>query len=289
MGGVGVIARKELADFVSNRAYQLTLVLLLVSMVIAGVSAHGMYGGSDLLVIRNEAIVVNSLGVLVAIAYGFNTINKERHEGNLKILLSYPIFRDQIIIGKLLAGLMTISVITILSLSVGLVCFILLAKIIPTIDIIVRFSTFATLTILLLTGWVGLSVLLSTLFKDAKTTLLVLLLFVFLSNSEVLSYFGSVIPRLLYGPYNFGSQANTQALSLTQFITKMSPSAGYTYISASLSVITIWKWVGTERVFIPTVITDVLIYYRYSVTLLVIIPILTFAASYVAFTRRDVT
>ncbi len=286
MAGVRVIVRKELADSVSNRAFLLSLFVLLASMVIAGISAGDTYQQGvfqnypsrlfDLLIIDNEATLVNSLGVLIAVAYGFSAINKERSEGNLKVLLSYPIFRDQIIIGKLLSGLILISIVALVSLSMGFVVFLLSANLIPKLDMIMRFSLYAILSIILLGGWLGLSVLLSSFFKDTKTTLLVLLLLVEVSNSEAISYFASFLSRVIYGSFYSNNLANNQALLLRIFINELSPSTGYTTISYWLS-------------YTPTIVIDALANNIYSVVLLVVIPIITFAASYVVFTRRDIS
>jgi ABC-2 type transport system permease protein len=301
--GVSIIVRKELSDSVSNRAFLISLVVLVVSMVIAGISAGdtyrlglyqtdvGWYSSKffDLLIINNQVTLVNSLGVLIAVAYGFSTINKERNEGSLKVLLSYPIFRDQIIVGKLLSGFIIITIITVVSLSVGLVTFLLSANLIPNVDMIARFSTYVLLSIILLGGWLGLSVFLSSFFKDTKTTLLVLLLLVGISNSEALSYFANVVPRAIFGSLYTNNPANYQAMLLMQFINNLSPSTSYSLITGKLSFFTMWSWVGNERIFKPTIITDVLINNIYSVVLLLVIPIITFAASYVVFMRRDIS
>ena len=41
---------------------------------------------------------------------GFDTINRERNEGTLSKLLSQPIYRDVVINGKFLAGVVMITV-----------------------------------------------------------------------------------------------------------------------------------------------------------------------------------
>jgi ABC-2 type transport system permease protein len=49
-------------------------------------------------------------GPLVGLVLGFDTINREKNEGTLSKLLSQPIFRDMVINGKFLAGVVMISV-----------------------------------------------------------------------------------------------------------------------------------------------------------------------------------
>src|SRR5207248_7774936 len=50
------------------------------------------------------------LGPLLGIAFGFDAINSEQARGTLGRLLSQPIYRDDVINGKFLAGLATTSV-----------------------------------------------------------------------------------------------------------------------------------------------------------------------------------
>ncbi len=282
VGGVSVIAKKEVSDFVSNRAFQLTLLILMVGMMIAGTAiAHTPRG--NLLVIRNEAIIVTTVGALVAIACGFNSMNKERAEGSMKVLLSYPVFRDQIILGKLLGGLLVVSITTVASLGIGFVCFFVLMRLLPTFEMFLRLSVFALLTTLFLAGWMGLGILLSIIEKDSKKTLLILLLLVGLLNPEVINFFQSVVPRLIYGPYFFGSQPNTPALTLSGFIWNFSPVVSYVNLATALGIV----MVNSNGVLVANSIMNVLDIY--SIGFFAIIPLLTFSASYMFFTKKDVT
>ena len=46
---------------------------------------------------------------LLGVAFGFDAVNGERHQGTLPRLLSQPIHRDDVINGKFAAGLIAIS------------------------------------------------------------------------------------------------------------------------------------------------------------------------------------
>ena len=50
-------------------------------------------------------------GPLIGLVLGFDAINRERNEGTVSKLLSQPIYRDAVINGKFLAGVVTISII----------------------------------------------------------------------------------------------------------------------------------------------------------------------------------
>jgi ABC-2 type transport system permease protein len=115
MPGLSLIIKKEMSDAVSNRTFLLSLGVLVFLLLFSGYAAgvqftwNVTWGTSDtsspyLTVIAYLVPNINLLGALVAVVYGFNSINKERTEGSLKVMLSYPIFRDQVMLGKLLAG-----------------------------------------------------------------------------------------------------------------------------------------------------------------------------------------
>ena len=50
---------------------------------------------------------------ILGIALGFDAINSERNSGNLSRILSQPVYRDSVINGKFLAGLMILSILVI--------------------------------------------------------------------------------------------------------------------------------------------------------------------------------
>jgi ABC-2 type transport system permease protein len=257
--------------------------------------AEGMFGNSGpyLAVISYLVPSINLLGALVAIVYGFNSINKEREEGSLKVLLSYPIFRDQVMLGKLLAGLVVVSIITIASFALSLGAFLWFSNILLTPDMVLRFSIFTLLTILLLSGWLGLSMFLSQVFKDPKTTLLVMFVLVGLMNSYVFSYIGQIISHTIYGSAYYMSNGvvdvNSQVEGLSSFISSLPPSQGYQIVSAEVSTPFTYSFIGDQFVAIANPLWNVFVNNVYSIGVLIVIPILTFVGNYIIFTRRDIT
>jgi ABC-2 type transport system permease protein len=293
MAGLSILIRKEMSDAVSNRTFVLSLGVLMFTLLFSGYSAgdqyqryvaEGMFGNSGpyLAVISYLVPSINLLGALVAIVYGFNSINKEREEGSLKVLLSYPIFRDQVMLGKLLAGLVVVSIITIASFALSLGAFLWFSNILLTPD-----------TILLLSGWLGLSMFLSQVFKDPKTTLLVMFVLVGLMNSYVFSYIGQIISHTIYGSAYYMSNGvvdvNSQVEGLSSFISSLPPSQGYQIVSAEVSTPFTYSFIGDQFVAIANPLWNVFVNNVYSIGVLIVIPILTFVGNYIIFTRRDIT
>lgn len=309
MAGLSVIIRKEISDAVSNRTFLLSLAVMLLSMALTGATSEETYLeyletqeylGNDTTTCGLKVIDIlfphiKVLGALVAVAYGFNAINKERTEGNLKVLLSYPIYRDQVILGKLVAGAVVISLVTIISITVAIALHFYLNSLFFKPDLVLRIVVFTALSVLFLCGYLGLSMLLSIASKDQKTTLLAMFLIIGLFNSYAFHSFGRTLSDVLYGPEvkisgNVDySPEYMKAIALQNFIMGLSPEYRYETTTHLLQFHSIFVLVEGNYIRIPSNVSNIIMKSLSSLVLLTIIPIVTFAASYVLFTRRDVT
>ena len=112
-------------------------------------------------------------GPLVGIVMGFDAINKERNSGTLSKLLSQPVYRDAIVNGKFLAGLVTIAVmfVSLVLLIAGLGMAVL--GVVPTADEVGRLLIYLIVSIAYVGFWLGLSILFSILFRSIGTSALV--------------------------------------------------------------------------------------------------------------------
>ncbi len=139
---VAVIARKEITDALGNRLFLLALVLLvtlsLIAVGLGAVTVHTRLAeyqqAVDLLKSLGKTTIppmptlnplavsktfinyLAMLGALMGIILGFTTIFKERQAGALPMILSRPVYRDQLLTGKVLGnGLLMLA----LTLAVG--------------------------------------------------------------------------------------------------------------------------------------------------------------------------
>jgi len=111
-------------------------------------------------------------GPLVGIIMGFDAINKERNGGTLAKLLSQPVYRDAIVNGKFLAGLVTITVmfVSLMLLIAGLGMAVL--GVVPTPEEIGRLLLYVIVSIVYVGFWLGLAILFSILFRSIGTSAL---------------------------------------------------------------------------------------------------------------------
>ena len=111
----------------------------------------------------------------MAIGLGFDAVNSEYNRRTLSRILSQPIYRDALLFGKFLAGLitLTISLITLWLMVIGLG--LLLIGIPPGGEEIARSFVFLLVTIVYAGVWLALAMLFSIVFRSAATAALVTL------------------------------------------------------------------------------------------------------------------
>jgi len=109
---------------------------------------------------------------IVGIALGFDAINSEKNSGTLSRLLSQPIFRDAVINGKFLAGVVTLSImlvsIVLLVAGIGLIRI----GVPPTAEEVLRLMAFLAVGIVYGAFWLGLAMLFSIFFQRVATSAL---------------------------------------------------------------------------------------------------------------------
>ena len=113
-------------------------------------------------------IVLSALAILFA----YNTISGEREDGTLKLVLSNPVPRDALVLGKYLGGVLSLFPIVIVSFAVGVV----IAYAAPTTDFdvsdLLRLVMVLIVSLLYISICYLLGMLLSVWTKTAATTLI---------------------------------------------------------------------------------------------------------------------
>ena len=177
--GLGTVFVKELTDNISS-IRMLVLELLVVLTALAA-----LYGAIDslrqntsedpFLLLRLFTLArdplpscVAMLGFLVplmAIGLGFDAINSEHNRRTLSRILSQPIYRDALLMGKFLAGLatLTISLTALWLMVIGLGLIFLSVP--PGGEEIARSLVFLLVAIIYAGVWLSLAILLSIVFR----------------------------------------------------------------------------------------------------------------------------
>ena len=114
---------------------------------------------------------------IIGIALGFDAINNEHASATLSRLISQPIYRDSVINGKFLAGIVPLSIMVASTLLLVSGYGLRMIGVPPTAEGIIRLSIYLFLTIIYGGFWMGLAILFSVLFRRQATSLLVSLAF----------------------------------------------------------------------------------------------------------------
>ena len=195
--GLGVVMLKELSDHLASarmRVLEWLVVLVALAAVYAAITQVRAVTAQDpflflrLFTTARDPLpsFVSFLGFLVplmAIGLGFDAINGEHNRRTLSRVLSQPIYRDALLFGKFLAGLITlaISLIVLWLLVIGLG--LLMLGVPPGGAEMGRALIFLGVTIAYAGVWLALAMLFSVIFRSPATAALVTLgLWLFLTR-----------------------------------------------------------------------------------------------------------
>ena len=153
MNAIFCVAQKELKDGFRNRwVVAITFIFALLASGIAwfGSAASGVIGFTS---IANTIASLASLAVfiipLIALLLAYNAIVGEDEEGTLMLLLTYPLSKAELLLGKLLGHGLILSISTVLGFGISAMTIILFAEGVDVAALVKSFSLFIASSILL--------------------------------------------------------------------------------------------------------------------------------------------
>jgi ABC-2 type transport system permease protein len=219
-GGWMIVARKEFADHV--RSVRFLLLVLLMSL--AGLAAvHSAAGpireAADaasqtpqiflyLFTLSPERVpafheFLGILGPLLGIGFGFDAINSERSQRTLPRLVAQPIYRDEIINGKFVAGIAAIALALAAVMAIVGGYGALRLGIGPTTSGLARVAAFYVVAVVYISLWLALAILFSVISRRAATAALAAI-----AIWLVLTLFGGLIAGVIAdGVHSVDSQS----------------------------------------------------------------------------------
>ena len=248
--GLGVVMLKELSDHLTSirmRVLEWLVVLIALAALYGAIqqikdtTAEDPFLFLRLFTTSRDPLpsfvsFLSFLVPLMAIGLGFDAVNGEHNRRTLSRILSQPIYRDALLFGKFLAGLVTLSIslVTLWLLVVGLG--LLLIGIPPGAEEIARSFVFLLVTIIYAGVWLALALLFSVVFRSAATAALItlglwlLVTFIWPVLSGALAQI-IVPPDPRYTALGLQTPATAQ---LEQVLARFSPSTLYAEIVVAL-------------------------------------------------------
>ncbi len=241
------ILRKELADYFTSIRFIILFVLILFASAAGLVAASQGIRGANLPegfvflglfttsgnVIPSLVTLIILLVPIIGIALGFDAINSERTSGTLSRILSQPVFRDSLINGKFLAGIVALSIMvgTMLLLVSGYG--LSMIGVPPTAEEIIRLFIYLFLTIIFGAFWMGLAILFSVLLRRIAASLLISLALWLFFSIFILLIAPAIANALV--PAADGSEAEIiRNIELRQMLMRFSPNTLFSEATTAL-------------------------------------------------------
>lgn len=135
-----------------------------------------------LTILANLTEYVSIVGAILAVILGYNTLIEERESGGLKLILSRPVYRDQLLLGKWLGNTAVIAVLLGLVFLFNLILLVAIGGLVPTGAEVVRLFVFVLMALAYMLIFLSMAMFLSIRLSDSATVFLVsLVIWVLLS------------------------------------------------------------------------------------------------------------
>jgi ABC-2 type transport system permease protein len=239
--GIGAVIAKETADHLSGILIVLVEVLVFLTALFAVYSAiqgiRAEIGESRFLFLLLFSTAqpplpfafMDLLGILVpvfAIVLGFDAVSGELNRRTMSRVLAQPIYRDALLLGKFLSGLLTLTIafasLWLLVIGLGLIYL----GVPPSTEEVIRMLGFLVATILYGGVWLAVAMLFSVLFRAPTAAVLASLglwLLFLLFWGVITPIFATLIagpPETIFGP-------SLPYLEAHQALQRLSPSTLY--------------------------------------------------------------
>lgn len=170
MHAIYCIAQKELKDGLRNRwIIAITLIFALLSIGISwfGAAASGVVGFTS---IPNTIVSLASLAVfiipLISLLLSYDAIVGEDEDGTLLLLLTYPISRMQLLLGKLLGHTLILGIATLAGFGMAALTIVLFAEGVDPVKLSIAFMRFILSAIMLGGVFICIAYLISVLVSE---------------------------------------------------------------------------------------------------------------------------
>lgn len=315
MGGLAAIVRKELADHFSS--YRFVILFALIAMVsLITVYIVGLNIRQQLAEVAKPKLVfllmftsaggffslvdfVAFFGPLIGLILGFDTINRERNEGTLSKLLAQPIFRDDIINAKFLAGVITITVMLVSIVLVITGLGLATLGVIPGPEEVARIAIYLVVSIVYIALWLAAAMLFSILLRSVATSALAGIA-LWICFSFFISMGASAVAKAITPDAGDGQpEAVLRRAQIQHALSLASPMQLYAGASTTIidpmrrttrSIVQMgmMEQISLTRFSAPLVLSQsILVVVPYLISLIAI-TVVCFAASYTVFMRQEI-
>ncbi|MCK9313590.1 MAG: ABC transporter permease [Methanocorpusculum sp.] len=185
VSNIKVIAQKEFADHLKSPVF-LSFTATFTLVILAYSCLQGMAVEYTLNVLGNPDLmrgfegvvqVVGRFAPIMGIVLGFDAIVKEINSSSMNVLLTHPVFRDNIILGKILGSGSCILLVLFFSINLATGVMLIISGVPVTMQQITRIEIFVFLTFFYALFFLAISLMISTIAKKSNNSLMFNLIF----------------------------------------------------------------------------------------------------------------
>ena len=307
---LGALYRKEMADHIKGKRFWIILLLVVIT------TAAGIYGASTGLkdalekdsnfvflklfttggnAVPSYVSFMALIGPFVGLMLGFDAVNSERSNGTLGRLLAQPIYRDNVIIGKFLAGTVLIAILVIAGTVLTGAAGFLTAGLLPTGEELARVLVYMIYSILYICFWLALAIMFSVFCRHSATSALASIA-VWVIFAVFISLLSGFLANVIY-PVNTEYEQAANAMknyNCQLYINRISPYYLYTEAVSTIlnpsvravNAVTISQLVGAINGYLPFSQSLMLVWP--DLFSLAALTLIVFVISYVRFMRQEV-
>ena len=261
-----------------------------------------------------------TVGMILAIAIGFDLITREHDDGTLKSLLSRPIYRDSVINGKAIAAIALIAVVLAATFLIS-GAILLFNHIVPQGDDLSRMIALYVVSLLYMVVFLAIAMMVSALAKNTSMAMIIslgIVVVIYVIPSIAWPITSAIIgPQPQYPQYNYDPSADPQQqqqlqaqmqkqydmaeanyyneqTNIQNILNGISPQYWYGQLTSALSSRSSpgytpgTDWVIIEHKNLSMTVWDSISYYWIGLLVIIVEIILAFAVSYVKFMRMDI-
>lgn len=235
---------------------------------------------SSLSMLKNLVNYIGIVGAVMAIFLGFDGISRERQDGTLSLILTRPVFRDQLLHGKILGAAMITASVLMITFVGNILLFSLITGVSPTLLEMLRLFLVILFGFLYLMSFYIASLFLSMQSFDSKFSFL-LMMIIWLGVSFVIPQLADTQRTFVYN-MNAAAQSVTKIATntpLSDFIELFSPSVHFENLSFDL------LQVNADSINLSLI--EIFKLRALSILTMVFPGILILVASYIRFLRKE--
>ncbi len=182
---IKVISQKEFTDHLKSPVFLsftaiFTLVVLAYSYVLGTEVEYtvNVLGSPNLMTgFEGVAEVVGRFAPIIGIVLGFDAVVKEIKSSSMNVLLTHPVFRDNIILGKILGSGSCILLVLFFSINLATGAMLMVSGLPVTMQQIIRIEVFVLVTFFYALIFLAISIMISIISKKSNNSLMFNLIF----------------------------------------------------------------------------------------------------------------